>query len=192
MNIIQVMLFLSLLHIKNELEIQMEKKNIFALGSLGFFSPFPLQMSPWGTIPVSQRVHRKPRRFLSLSTRGPLSAGIVFYEENMVAPLNAIDSIPWVRSRRSERMWRTRRYLWFGRRWSESCWPRAGEDEVVGGEGLGLYMAAEFDWIVRGASQGDVEAVRARNRRLVRRLTWATYFGGRRKSVEGDRVFQAG
>jgi hypothetical protein len=34
------MSFLSLLQIKNELEIRMEKKNIFALGSLGLFSPF--------------------------------------------------------------------------------------------------------------------------------------------------------
>jgi hypothetical protein len=36
-------------------------------------------------------------------------------------------------------------------------------DEVVGGEGLGLYMVVEFDWTVWGASLGDVEAVRAKN-----------------------------
>jgi hypothetical protein len=102
-------------------------------------------MSPRGTIHVSQRVHRKPLRFLSLSTRDTLSARTVFYEENTAPPLNAIGSVPGVRLGRSGRMWRTRRYHWFGRRWSESCWPRAGADEVIDGEGLGLYTAVEFD-----------------------------------------------
>ncbi|KAL5648931.1 hypothetical protein ACJX0J_039740, partial [Zea mays] len=37
MNIIQVMPFLSLLQIKNELEIRMEKKNIFFITTLGNF-----------------------------------------------------------------------------------------------------------------------------------------------------------
>jgi hypothetical protein len=41
MNTIQVMPFLSLLQIKNELEIRMEKKNIFVCGSMGLFFPFP-------------------------------------------------------------------------------------------------------------------------------------------------------
>jgi hypothetical protein len=126
----------------------MEKKIIFAFGSLSFFSLFPLQMSPRGTIPVSQLVHRKPRRFLSLSTQGPLSTRTVFREENTAAPLNAVGSIPGVWSGRRGRMWRTRQYLWFGWRWSESCWPRAGADEVIDGKGLGLYTAVEFDWIV--------------------------------------------
>jgi hypothetical protein len=62
-------------------------------------------MSHWGNIHVSQRVHKKTTRFLSLSTRGPLSAETVFREENTTAPLNAIGSISGVRSGRSERMW---------------------------------------------------------------------------------------
>ena len=30
----------------------------------------------------------------------------------------------------------------------ELSWPHEGADELVGGEGLGLYTAVEFDWIV--------------------------------------------
>jgi hypothetical protein len=33
----------------------------------------------------------------------------------------------------------------------------------------------EFDWMARGASLGDVEAVCTRNRIMVHRLTWAMY-----------------
>jgi hypothetical protein len=121
-----------------------------------------------------------------------LSAGTVFCQENTLAPLNTIGSVPGVRSGRSGRMWQTRRYLWFGRSWSESCWPCARADEVSGGKGLGLYTVVVFDWTARGASLGDVEAVQAKNRRMVPRLTWATYSSGRRKSGKGNRASPAG
>jgi hypothetical protein len=44
-------------------------------------------------------------------------------------------------SRRLGRSWQTRRWSDGDRGWSESSWPRAGVEELVGGEESGLHRA---------------------------------------------------
>jgi hypothetical protein len=96
-------------------------------------------------------------------TRAPNLTGIVTAAEKRAAGLTGGGLAPVKCPRRSGRFRRTRRWADGGRWWSESSYPRAWVDELVGGKGLGLYTTVEFNWSARGALPGDTEVVRTRN-----------------------------
>ena len=77
-------------------------------------------------------------------TRAPNLTGIVTAVEERAAGLTDGDLALVKCPRRSGRSWRTRRWADGGRRWSESLWPRAGAEELVGGEESGLNTAVEL------------------------------------------------
>jgi hypothetical protein len=94
--------------------------------------------------------------------------------------------------RRSGRSWQTRHWVDGGRRWSESLWPRARAEELVGGEESGLNTPVKFNWLAREALPGDAEAVRTRNLKMAQWLTRSTLSGEWKKSGEGDPVSPVG
>jgi hypothetical protein len=65
------------------------------------------------------------------------------------------------------RSWRTRRWADGGQRWSESLWPRARVEELVGGEESSLNTMVKFNLLAQGALLGDTEVVRTRNLKMV-------------------------
>jgi hypothetical protein len=105
--------------------------------------------------------------------------------EERATGLTGSDLAPAKCPRRSGRSWRTHRWADGGRRWSESLWPCAGAEELVGGEESSLNTTVEFNWSVREALPGDAEAVHPRNLKMVQWLTRSTLSGERRKSGEG-------
>jgi hypothetical protein len=73
--------------------------------------------------------------------------------------------------------------------WPKSAGPRAQAGELVGGERSGLTTTLPVNPMARGASRGDVEAIRAVNRKMVQRLTRSTCAGGVPNSGEHDCAF---
>jgi hypothetical protein len=73
--------------------------------------------------------------------------------------------------------------------WPESAGPRAQAGELVRGECSGLTTTLPVNPMTRGASRGDVEAMRAVNRKMVQRLTRSTCVGGVPNSGEHDCAF---
>jgi hypothetical protein len=90
------------------------------------------------------------------------------------------------RSRRSHRCAGRRR------RWLELLWPRAQAAEVVGGSCSRQTTTVGFNQSAQGAPRGDVEAMHARNRKMVRWFTWSTCSGGVTNSGERERTVPAG
>jgi hypothetical protein len=89
----------------------------------------------------------------------------------------------------SGRSWRSQRGTARRRGWPESAGPRAQAGELVGGKCSGLTTTLPVNPMARGASRGDVEAMRAVNRKMVQRLTRPTCAGGVPNSDEHDCAF---
>jgi hypothetical protein len=92
----------------------------------------------------------------------------------------------------SGRSRRSRRCAGQRRRWLELLWPRAQAAEVVGGSCSGQTTTVGFNQSARGAPRGDVEAMRTRNRKMVRWFTRSTCSGGVTNSGERERTVPAG
>jgi hypothetical protein len=99
-------------------------------------------------------------------------------------------SVGW--SVTSGRSRRSRRCAGQRRRWLELLWPRAQAAEVVGGSCSGQTTTVGFNQSARGAPRGDVEAMRTRNRKMVRWFTRSTCSGGVTNSGERERTVPAG
>jgi hypothetical protein len=67
----------------------------------------------------------------------------------------------------SGRSWRSQRGTTRRRKWPESAGPRAQAGELVTGECSGLTTALSVNPMAQGASRGDVEAMRAVNRKML-------------------------
>ena len=85
----------------------MEKKNNFAIGTLGLYF-FSIQLSPRGTIHVSRRVHRKPPRFLFLSTCGSWLVYIVTAAKKTMERLTGVGRVLAKGQARMGSLWRSR------------------------------------------------------------------------------------
>jgi hypothetical protein len=135
---------------------------------------------------------QNPPRFLPPLTRTPRSTETVPERRKTTAGLTGDGRVPVKGRARSGRSWRSCRCAGRRRRWLGSRWPRAGAEEVVGGEELLLHTAVEFDRLARRASLEVGESVRARNWRMVYQTVLSTRGGGRPKSGEVGSPVSAG
>jgi hypothetical protein len=161
------------------------KRLSFCVGVLGLFSSLFHKLVLRALFFQVTDIAKTPLAYEIINLR-PTFTGIVTAAENKAAGHTGDGLAPAKGSRRSGRSWRT--HLWSddGRRWSESFWPRAQAEELVGGEEFGLHRVVGFNWSARGALQGDAEAMRTRNLMMVQRLTRSTLSVGRRDFGEGD------
>jgi hypothetical protein len=112
-----VMLFLSLLFIKKDLNFKMEKKIHFALGSLRIFL-CALTDGSSGYYSSESLTLRKTPKLVNYPTRAPNLTGIVTTAEERAAGLTGSDLAPAKCPRRSRRSWRTHRWADGDQRWS--------------------------------------------------------------------------
>jgi hypothetical protein len=126
------MFFLSLLSIKKDLNSKMKKKIHLALGCLAYLFSGSLQTSPQATIHASRWPCENPPKFVNHLTCGPIRIGIVATAEKRAAGLTGGGLAPAKGSQRSGRSWWNHRWSDGGRWWSDSSWPRAGVEELVG------------------------------------------------------------
>jgi hypothetical protein len=92
----------------------------------------------------------------------------------------------------SGRSRRSRRCAGRRRGWPGLLWPRAQAAEVVGGSCSDQTTAIGFNESARGAPQGDVEAMCARNLEMVQWITRSTCSGGFTNSSERDCTIPVG
>jgi hypothetical protein len=160
------MLFLSLLLIKKDLNFKWKRKSTLRLGPWRICPVFLIDGSLGYYLSESLTLQKTPR-LVNYLTHTPNLTEIVTAVKERAAGLTSGDLATVKCPRRSRRSWRTRRWADGGRRWSESLWPRARAEELIGGEESGLNTTVKFNWLAREALPGDAEAVRTRNSKMV-------------------------